>query len=296
MISVCIPVYNNDIRFLAGQLLQQAESLGQPVEVVVMDDGSEESYKLINREISTLPGVRYSELPVNTGRAKIRNMLAGKAIYPYLLFLDADSMLTGDHFLKIYMEHIREEKVICGGTVYSDERPENAESLLRWTYGRHHEQIPPEKRNRKSFAITSNNFIIHRKTFLQHPFREAILRYGHEDTVLGYDLWAAGIEIVHIANPVLHTGLEDSEVYLDKTQTALANLLHITRNIVTDRVFVQHSGLLRIRHHLGKLGLRKIAGVIFIRFEKLLRKHLTGSSPRLFVFNLYRIGYICSLE
>lgn len=296
MLSVCIPVYNTDIRHLVRQLLQQAETFGQPVELIVMDDASEEACKLINREISTLPGITYSELPVNTGRSKIRNLMAAKARYPYLLFLDADSLLPGDHFLSTYLDHMEPGSIVCGGTAYPDERPGNPESLLRWTYGRCHEQIGPAKRKKKPFAITSNNFVIHRETFLQHPFRDSIRSYGHEDTVLGYDLWSAGIEIVHTYNPVIHTGLESSEVYLDKTQKALANLLFITRNIVTDPVFAQHSGLLRLRNILGKLGVRKMTGVIFNCFERRLRKHLTGPEPRLYLFNLYRIGYICSLE
>lgn len=296
MLSVCIPVYNTDIRLLVRQLLQQAESLGQPVELIVMDDASEESYKLLNREIRTLPGVAYSEQPINNGRSKIRNLLASRAGYPYLLFLDADSLLPGDRFLSKYADHVKHGSIICGGTAYPDEKPGNPESLLRWTYGRRHEQINPAGRSKKPFAITSNNFVIHRETFLQHPFRESIRSYGHEDTVLGYDLWSAGIEIVHIDNPVIHTGLENSEAYLDKTQTALANLLLITRKMVTDPVFSRHSGLLRIRNILEKLGLRKMTGAVFIRFEKRLRKHLTGPAPRLFLFNLYRIGYICSLN
>lgn len=296
MLSVCIPVYNTDVRPLVRQLVQQAESLDQPVEILVADDGSQDTYTLINREISILPGVGYSEQPDNTGRSRIRNLLASKARYPYVLFLDADSMLPGNHFLDAYIDHIGPGSVICGGTAYSEEKPHNPGSLLRWTYGRHHEQTSPAKRSKKTFAITSNNFVIHRETLLKHPFRDSILRYGHEDTVLGYDLWSAGIEIVHIDNPVIHTGLENSEVYLDKTRTALANLLQISRNIVTDRTFVQHSGLLRIRNIFDKMGLRKMAGSMFRRYEGRLRKHLTGPAPRLFIFNLYRTGYICSLD
>jgi hypothetical protein len=47
-------------------------------------------------------------------------------------------------------------------------------------------------------------------------FSEDLKTYGHEDTLLGYDLFRNGIEIFHIDNPVEHTGLEDSSVLLRK--------------------------------------------------------------------------------
>ena len=93
MLSICVPVYNFDVRQLAGQLSEQAKKAGIPVEILIFDDNSEADIKKINREISSTPSVKYLELPENIGRAAIRNRLAETAKYPYLLYLDRKSVV-----------------------------------------------------------------------------------------------------------------------------------------------------------------------------------------------------------
>lgn len=295
MLSICLPVYNFDVRQLAGQLSEQGKKTGIPVEILIFDDNSETGIKNGNRETTSIKYVKYKELPQNIGRAAIRNRLAETARYPYLLFLDADSLIPDNIFIKRYLNNIYNAKIICGGTIYHKWPPEKVK-LLRWMYGCQREELTPEQRQKKGFSITTNNFLVSRDVMLQFPFRESIREYGHEDTVFGYDLCKAGINIMHIENPVIHSGLESSPYYLEKTRKAIQNLLSVSQNLVPDREFVSHSGLLLLREKVKRTGLLKATGWLFQKSERLLEKHLTGTAPRLWVFDLYKAGYICSLK
>ena len=294
MISICIPVYNTDIRELAASLATMAEELTIPWEIRVLDDYSSDDIKSINRTIHQPGKVNYEELPANVGRSAIRNMLAQKALYPFLLFLDADSLPVDTNFLQRYADMVTREDVVCGGTRYDDGPPEK-NKLLRWRYGRKREMVPLSERQKKGFAITANNFLIRRDLLLQIPFRESIRQYGHEDTVLGYDLLQSGYHPIHIDNPVTHTGLETSAVYLEKTRMAIENLVYVSREIINDPLFINDSGLLRLRKKAKDLRLAGLCSLIFRIMEPLLRRHLTGPAPTLLLFDLYRAGYICSL-
>lgn len=294
MISICIPVYNNDIRDLARQLSEQADRVDFPVEMLFYDDFSGEKFRELNRGTALNDKVRYVEMEENKGRSQIRNILGENAAYPWLLFIDSDSLVADGKFLLKYKAATAEGTVICGGTKYHDTPPSDPKYLLRWVYGRKREQKPASLRNSgNKYAITSNNFMIRKEIFLQCPFRESIRQYGHEDTVLGVDLVRKGHKIVHIDNPVLHEGLETSAEYLGKSRVALDNLLHIAGHILTDIQFQNEIRLLKLRNQLRKTGLLVAAGWFFRTFESLLRKNLTGSHPSLFIFDLYRIGYLC---
>jgi glycosyltransferase involved in cell wall biosynthesis len=295
MLSVCIPVYNIDVRPLARELSLQAQSAGCPVEILIADDGSTAQVRAMNSEIGKLPGVFYQELSENTGRSAIRNYLARWAKFPSLLFLDADSLPGGSTFLEGYLLAMNLGSVVCGGTIYQD-TPVAPGCKLRWVYGIHREQLTAEQRRTKGFSITANNFLVQKEILLKHPFREQIRQYGHEDTVFGYDLVKAGETILHTDNPVIHTGLEDAATYLVKTRISLRNLLFITKELITDQDFANHSGILRFRKRLEKAGLRRVTGYLFNLLSRQAEKHLAGENPRLWVFDLYRLGYICTLE
>ena len=87
MISVCVPVFNVDVRPLARQLEVQIRDLDMHVEVLFFDDYSEESFRIINRHISEFDGITYVEMDFNCGRAAIRNRLGKLASQPWLLFM-----------------------------------------------------------------------------------------------------------------------------------------------------------------------------------------------------------------
>lgn len=295
MLSICIPVYHIDVRELVGQLSAQAALVSAEVEILVYDDGSALSYKKLNEEIGIFGNVKYKSFAQNIGRSAIRNRLAGDASGTHVLFIDADSLPADANFLKRYLDAAN-YKVVCGGTMYLETPPSDPAAMLRWIYGRKREQLTALQRRKKPFAITSNNFMIERETFMRHPFRESIREYGHEDTVLGFDLVSAGIEIKHIDNYVIHTGLENSADYLEKTRTSIKNLLYISRQVVKNSSFSERYGLLKIKNIIEKLKLTGMVKWLFRKTESRLEQKLTGTKPKLWMFDLYRIGFICSEE
>ena len=147
------------------------------------------------------------------------------------------------------------------------------------------------------FRSTSNNFLIEKRVFENILFRENIRDYGHEDTLLGYDLFMANVKICHIDNPVEHTGLEDAEIFLEKTRTALRNLRFINEKIVCgDTNFTEKVHFLNRYRQISRLVSPAIFRLFFRLFSRQLERNLTGQHPRLFLFDLYKLGVYAGLN
>lgn len=298
MISINIPVYNIEVGSLVFQLIKQAKELDIAFEIRVYDDCSKKEIKIANRIISDYSNVIYFELEKNLGRSAIRNKMGFESKFDYLLFIDADSKIVVDNYLETFIKNAHTNKVLCGGTEYNKTKPPNPEKLLRWFYGINREAISAKIRNNeKGFIITSNNFFIEKKVFEKIHFREDIKNYGHEDTLLGYDLYRNRIEIFHLDNPVEHTGLEDSSVFIYKTKIALETLFQITNSLLQNEVeFVEQV------HFLNRYSkITKYIPVLFFQVfykicHSIIEKNLMGKKPGLFWFDIYRLGYYSTLK
>ena len=297
MLSINIPVYQIEISELVLQLNAQAEKLSIPYEIRIYDDGSTSEIKESNHRVKSLPNVVYKELAKNLGRAAIRNKMGRDSQYNYLLFIDADSQIISENYLSEFLENIKSNRVICGGTEYQPEPPKEHEKLLRWTYGRQREAVSAETRtNKKGFIIASNNFMIEKSILEKIPFREDLKNYGHEDTLLGYDLHQRKIEISHIDNPVEHTGLEDSAIFLEKTKMALQNLHFISHNLLVENPeFINQVHFLSrykaITNYLPPFLLRLFYNV----FKPAMDRNLTGKNPSMFWFDFYKLTFYSTL-
>ncbi|MBS1654920.1 MAG: glycosyltransferase, partial [Bacteroidetes bacterium] len=105
MLSICIPVFNYDCRQLITDLSKQVESIDRPIEIIVVNDGSEKSFD--NIYTNGLPAeVRYYSLAENIGRSKIRNQFIELALYDYLLFLDCDVRLISGNYIQLFVDRI----------------------------------------------------------------------------------------------------------------------------------------------------------------------------------------------
>ncbi len=298
MLSVNIPVFNFEVTDLVKQLSRQAQLLGIDYEIRVYDDCSEDFVKLKNRHVAGLPGVVYKELSENLGRSAIRNRMGLDAKKSYLLFIDADSEIDSENYIEAYIRNAIPGCVLCGGTKYNNEKPADSKKLLRWVYGRKREAISAQKRNsQKGFIITSNNFLIDSKVFENVHFRENIGPYGHEDTLLGFDLYRRGIHPVHIDNPVIHIGLEDSGTFLAKTRKGLENLFLISEVVLEDSIdFSRQVDFLRHYHKITSILPSFLWSSFFSLFNKLIERNLTGTHPLLFGLDLYKVGYYAELK
>ena len=297
MLSINIPVYQIEISTLVYDLVKQGKKLNVPFEIRVYDDCSNAEIRKQNHIIKKYPEVVYTELDKNIGRSAIRNKMGMESKFEFLLFIDADSKIINENYLSKFIEYAKPNQIICGGTAYNNKPPEEPEKLLRWYYGINREAISAEVRNsKKGFIITSNNFLIERSVFKKNHFREEVKKYGHEDTLLGYDLYRSGVEIVHIDNKVEHTGLEDSVVFLEKTRNALKNLYFIENYLLKgEKQFVQQVHFLNRYYTITKY----IPEVLLLHAFKccgsFMEKNLTGKNPNLSLFDLYKTCYFATL-
>lgn len=293
MLSICIPVYNYDVRTLVKSLHYQAVMLGVPVEILVMDDCSEPYLRDLNREISEFDLVRYELLNQNAGRSRIRNLLASKARYNWLLFMDCDSATPDDQFLRRYLEETEDSHVVCGGRIYTN-KPGTHNTLLHWKFGSLREVKSAAFRRRHPHRwFMTNNFLVQKSVMQQIPFNENIKGYGHEDTLFGYELQQKGIMIKHIENPLLHAGLQSNTEFLEKTREGIKNLAFINNYLDQGHDLEKMVRLLAWYKALKRLRLCGVFAFIFGLFKCIVEKNLLGKTPYLFLFDIYKLGYFC---
>lgn len=299
MLSILIPVYNRDVRPLVERLMACAERWGGDYEIVVSDDASpSEEIRSLNQDLASWPSCRYIASEENHGVAYARNFLAAQALYPYLLFLDADVMPVSDDFIANYMNAAGawasaqgEARVVCGGFVYPRREQVPLDIRLRHRYGCQVEETTAKERNQTPYRnFISMNFLAARSVFERVLFDTSFRQCGYEDTLFGKQLQASGITIGHIDNPVFHLVEEDSAAYLKKIRVSVENLLgHETE-------MQPYVRLLQWYASLRRMGLSRLTARLFLRFENALTRHLCGPNPSLKLFAFYKLGYLCVLE
>lgn len=293
MLSILIPIYNCDVNILVKNLDVLGNNLDIPFEIVLLDDGSTEEYKRKHQRLNQIPSVRYDELPENIGRAEIRNRLATMAKYPYLLFMDADSEVMYNDYLSNFMKVAKGKLVIFGGRIYSMIPPKDKRKYLRWKYGVHRESTKADERRKNPHrSFMTSNFLITKSIFDKIRFDKHIRTYGHEDTLFGFELKKAGIPIRHIDNPLVHIGLENSRVFLDKTREGIKNLLKIAERMDNPEEFIHEVKLLEKYHSIKGTWKENFLIRLLTSNRRRIEKHLIGKHPLLFIFDLYKLMYI----
>lgn len=277
-----------------NELLKQKQGLNISVQILVFDDASENDVKQANRRLENERDVIYYEMERNVGRSSIRNRLAERADGSCLLFLDDDSKIIHQDFLKNYIDHWSDEAVVCGGRKYTKELPLKQYGL-HWYYGRYKESKTAEQRAAKPYeSFHSNNFVIPKKIWEKVPFDESLSQYGHEDTLLGYELKKNHIPVIHINNQVIHSQLDDNKDFLRKSKLAVENLKFLYDR--GDQGFINSVKLLQTYHRIRKGGLKHVfAGYYKMKRNKWERHLINAEEPSLRIFNLYKLGYLCSL-
>ncbi len=278
-LSILIPVFNRDVTRLVQQLVRQVGAWPGPVEIVLLDDGSAPTFQRLNRPLSAEPGIRYTELPANVGRAAIRNHLAIGAQYEWLLLLDNDSLLPDSQFLARYARAQQSGRALyVGGTTYEATPPDDPALRLRWLYGRTREMRPAAVRQRDPGGqLSINNALLPGTLLRNFPLDERLSGYGHEDTKFGLELSRAGVEVRHLDNPVLHDGLEPAAVFLAKSQQAVRNLAQVLR---TDGLGTA-TRLVQAAERLRQAKLAGVAQTALATLEPALRRNLLSLKPSL---------------
>jgi glycosyltransferase involved in cell wall biosynthesis len=299
MLSILIPVYNYNAVNLVHQLHKQAIQTGIPFEILLLDDNSDDTCKCKrdNLILRNLSNITLFELPTKAGRAIARNYLAGQAQYDYLLFIDCDSEPVDDFFIKRYVAYCRyKEIVVCGGTAYKRQKP-NRNAYLRWIYGMKCETKSAKQRSKSSNTkFSAFNFLISKELFLSIRFNELLRNYGHEDTLFGLELQKRNYTIVHIDNPLYHIGIDSNEVYLEKTRQGVENLKILLEQYTNKNKLIKNIRLLKYYIFLEKTRMTFVVFFLFRLFRKPMLANFNSRHPNLTLFNLYKLGYLCSLK
>lgn len=296
MISVCIPVYNFNITELFKTLYKQLTDIKQAFEFVIIDDDSEEEFKIFNRIIRDFDNTNYIELDNNVGRSKIRNLLIKEAMYDHLLIMDCDSQVESSQYISQYIHNINGEQVVCGGRSYLNKKPKNKKIVLRWLYGKTRESRTAAQREIKPYqSFMTNNFLIPKKIFDQCKFDESLIEYGHEDTLFGYELNIMGVTIKHINNPLTHIGLENNIDFINKTKHGIDNLMIIVKKYPYEMLW-EDIKILKYLKKVKKLKVKWIFKTIYYLFNKLLLLNLMSRHPSIKLFDLYKLCYISTIN
>ena len=145
MISVVIPVYNN-LPYLEDCFRSVFEQDGD-VEMIIVDDGSDDGSEIVCKRYSGFPRVRY----IRTDRVGIscaRNAGIRESSGEYISFLDSDDMLLPGTLMTLLKMLERHPK--CGiavGQYIRKEIASPANSMNLWKMPRHQSSIPYIRKN-----------------------------------------------------------------------------------------------------------------------------------------------------
>ena len=288
-LSILIPIYNNDCRQQVTELCHQAEAIkGLMYEIVVADDGSPLCDIInLNKEIESLPNVRFICREKNSGRAAIRNFLANEAKYNWLLFMDGDMSIPSKEFLKNWVEADISQIGYGGYIVGPGEL-----SSLRYIYEKKCEPMhrAKERLKRPFLHFHTCNFLINKDLMLAHPFDERFRHYGYEDVLFGKQLRQAGVTISHIENPAGFFDYEDNEHFVNKTEEGLRTLYEFRNDL---------RGYSQMITFVEGIHIRMVREFIVLwhkMFGKMERQNLCGEKPSLRLFKLYKLGYYLNLN
>ena len=291
MLSILIPCYDTDVTVLVRELHSQATRERLPFEILISDDASKSLHNEKNRSLNDLENVYFHELDENKGLSNNRNTLIGKSCYEHLLLIDGDSTIRNNKYFRKYIDCIRSNisDIVYGGR----EHPATSvkSKKLRATYARMIEEPYLTTRKKKGFkSLHFNNTLIKKTCFDRYTFDATIRTYGHEDTLLAYQLSTAEYHLEHIENPVFASDIDDAELFISKTEQGLKNLSHLYCEKLIPTEFVR---LLTYYSAISVIRLNLLLGYIFPSIQGRLKKYLILGNPNMTAFAFYKLLYFC---
>lgn len=290
MLSILIPTHNFAPSRLVNDLSQQANALNEDVEIIVLDDGSDEpSAAFAIQALKKNERCRTLRNEENQGRARARNILYKESRGEFLLFLDSDAQIVCPDFLAQYLAAAQKADVVCG-RLTNPAPPAPAGCELRYKYETHAERRGYRTaawRNRHPYErIATFQLLVHRRVMQQVVFDESIKGYGYEDVLFGLQLQKQGFTILHTDTPLLHTGINTNTQFLAHTEEALKTLCTLPAGVQ------QQVTLSRIANRLSRLYLAGAFRLFFQLTRPLLRRNLLSHRPFLLFFQLYKLGLL----
>jgi hypothetical protein len=291
MISILIPCYDYNAYPLVNILEKQALMLNINYEIICIDDGSFSSKNEINQKINLLTNAKFIESKKNLGRIKNRILLAEKSQYDWLLYIDVDTIPKNEDFLANYITFFKKEVIIFGGCSYN--KPQNKNSNLRYKFGKFREEIIASIRNKNPYKyISSSNFMCRKNILLNTLKKIESISYGN-DYIFASLLKQDKVNITYIDNKVIIEDIDDNQKFLRKTEQALENLLKCYKKGLLN---IHSISILSAYEFLDKFLLKKIFVKSTNLCKKIIDNNLVKQNPNLFLFDLYRLRYLCQLK
>ncbi|GAA4292389.1 glycosyltransferase family 2 protein [Aestuariibaculum suncheonense] len=291
MLSILIPTYNYNVYPLVFSLVQQLSIQNISYEVIVLDDGSQNHYRLQNEKINNFNFCKFLINKNNLGLSSTRNLLIKASKYNYVLFIDGDSVIFDSNYIKNYIQAINNNlNIIYGGRIHP-KAIGHSNQKLRWKYGKYVEDKLCDVRTQSPYkTLMFNNTLIKKDLLKKIQFDSTITKYGHEDTLLAYQISLLQFKVTHINNPVEHGDIDLNTIFIAKTISGLDNLKSIYKKNLIEIDFITllkwYDKLFRFKLHY-----------IFILFHHLLQnvmiKNLESQFPSLLVFKLFKICHFC---
>jgi hypothetical protein len=101
------------------------------------------------------------------------------------------------------------------------------------------------------------------------------------------------IPIDYFDNPVIHDAKDDANTFIQKTEEALENLIHLIQvnKIKKDRYRVS-----RLFYQLEAIKFTFVIIGLYWLFRPLLVYNFNSSRPSIMLYDFYRLGYFCQLS
>lgn len=292
MLSFLIPTYNYDVTELVHSLFRQGTALEKRLggsfefEIIVADDASPNQEKVdVNRKITQWENCRYLPLQKNLGRAQIRNFLAGCARYEHLVFIDGDALLCTPDFVELCWKYRCAADVVCGTLRNPAVCPPGGELRYRYEQGASKMRLVALRNQSPYTSFSTFNVMFNRCVFRKLQFDRRCVDYGYEDALMGLMLKHYGFSVIHVDNPLIHNGIDDNEVYLQKVEKSLQVLCRLGEPLHSA------SALVCAQRRLRELGLLRLLEWCYKMFRKPVRANLLGQHPSMLLFKLYKMGY-----
>lgn len=292
-LSICIPVFNFDVRVLVDDLKKEMERNDIDAEIILIDDSSNAHFKTINSKLQN-EVKDFIFLEKNIGRSKIRNLFLQYAKGEYLLFLDCDGKITDPNFLKIYTELLKQDRkinVLYGGRTVTKNLPDK-KHILRWKFAVERENLPVLMRNEKPYlSFQTNNFIIKKEILNRITFNPEFENYGYEDLLFAMDLKSERIKIHHLDNPIFNNDLESNKVYLAKVEESVESLAKMLKmDFLKSKI--SEIKLVKAYNFLKKTHLKSSFVYLFKFLEQRIKEDLLSEHPNLRNLDLYKLGLL----
>lgn len=202
LVSIVIPVYRDGARAVmaTSSVLRQALPHGTSIEIIVVDDGSDDDTPdLLSRQSDSR--VRVVRLPHNQGRSAARNAGAAQARGDVVLFMDCDCLPADDSLIKAHLEVWDARVVASLGAVVG-----NGDGFWARYQAEASHRRARQHSNGMRYSGSSQNLMVSRARFNDcGGFDEEYRTYGFEDRDLqlrlasmGEIAWAEGAVVRHM--------------------------------------------------------------------------------------------------